>query len=148
MTTLSTIRDALASLVNGMTVLAGYGYDYGPTDVISPDNWVLPQCFIETNLESAPTGNESTGNYTQDLALSIRAICPAPETGSSIDTVADQVVADLKRVIYLWFDTLRIAGVLEYEYRGFSRVYRLVESAPVEITVNFGIRYRHARNGA
>ena len=143
MTVQSDSRDEIETAIDAMTTGGGYNFAWGPVDIFNPAEWVLPQGFLSFPDESG-RDNLVVNAYEQDWPLQIRVIVGAVDDVDT-DTVCEQVADDLKKCFEMNFDTFRAAGLIEYDYEGFTRTYRRSNLIPAEVAVTFVLRYRQSR---
>jgi hypothetical protein len=94
----------------------------------------------------APAIGSVVGRYTIDQIVAFRCLVPAVE-GVPDDEAAARVENDIKKLMNALEPTLKAAGMTYADYVGSSPpVFRLVRAYPVQVTVNFNIRFRQLKS--
>lgn len=125
-----------------------YNFAYGLPDVLPVVDTGAPLVYLELPAATAiAPGDSVVGRYTQDAALGFRVLVPASASGSySIDEQAEKVANDIKKLMNELEPLLRAAGLTFADLTGIEKAYRLVRAYPVQVTVNFNIRFRQLKS--
>jgi hypothetical protein len=122
-----------------------YNFAYGAVDVIPPVDSGLPLVYLDFQEETGlPPGETVVGKYTIDAPLSFRVLVPKSVTLAP-DDQAIQVTNDIKKLMNSLHDALQAVGMTFADFTGASKTYRLVRAYPVQVTVNFNIRFRQLK---
>ncbi len=121
-------------------------FTYGAVDVLPPVNTGLPLVYLDFQEETAlPSGDSVAGKYTMDALLAFRVLVPKSVTIDP-DDQAIMVMNDIKKLMDNLHDALQVQGMTFADFISASKIYRLVRAYPVQLTVNFNIRYRQLKS--
>lgn len=127
-----------------MSIATGYNFDYGPVDVLDPEDRVYPQDFLEV-VEDGESGTQMAGKSTVSASLTIITHVPAAD-GVDTDVQAEKAFEDHKRLMDALWPSLNAAGLLlPPEIVSGAWAPRLVRAVPAELKTVFRLVYRHSR---
>lgn len=135
----SRIIEKLETLISTyMTQANGFSQNYGSINIYSPDSRTYPAVFIETPEEQdmGPLGLDRVYEQTE---VAIRVIIP---TSADVAKAANWAISDFGLLLKSFEHTLKVEGLILYDFLGSEIKYLPGTAYPVEIVTRWDFMYR------
>lgn len=137
----TSIIERINALIGAMTESGGYSFDYGSVNEYDPESRTYPATFTDYEAETAIPDADSVIERTSKYCEVVFRVIIG--TSSDVDEDLNKVLGDFDEMFYNNFDgDLNDKGLIDYQYIGNTRAYRLTTARPAEISIVYRLKYR------